>query len=65
MEENEEVVGQFLKGHQEFHAVSAAEILLRQGISLPSQTPFLTLLPHKTQTDGYFAAVLESFDSSR
>ncbi len=59
MEENEDVVGRFLRAHSEFHPVSASEILARQGIVLPSQSPFLTLLPHRTGTDGFFAAVLQ------
>ncbi|RPH36923.1 RsmB/NOP family class I SAM-dependent RNA methyltransferase [bacterium] len=59
VEENEQVVGQFLRDQSEFHTVSASEILARQGVSLPSQSPFLTLLPHKTGTDGFFGAVFE------
>ena len=59
MEENEEVVGRFLRDHPEFHPVPASEILARQGIALPSPSPYLTLLPHRTGTDGFFAAVLQ------
>jgi 16S rRNA (cytosine967-C5)-methyltransferase len=58
-EENEEVVNQFQRDHPDFRYVSASEILRRQGIVLPSPLPFLTLLPHRTGTDGFFAAVLE------
>jgi 16S rRNA (cytosine967-C5)-methyltransferase len=58
-EENEEVVGRFLRDHPTFHAIAASEILLRQGVSLSFPSPFLTLLPHRTGTDGFFGAVLE------
>jgi 16S rRNA (cytosine967-C5)-methyltransferase len=60
-EENEQVVNQFLKSHLEFRLVSAPDILARQGISvpLPEATPFLNLLPHMTETDGFFGAVME------
>jgi 16S rRNA (cytosine967-C5)-methyltransferase len=60
-EENEQVVNQFLQDHLDFLPVSASEILGRQGIHVPSraQSPFLNLLPHKSQTDGFFGAVME------
>jgi 16S rRNA (cytosine967-C5)-methyltransferase len=58
-EENEQVVSRFLRKHPEFHPLPALEILARQGIVLPSDSPFLTLLPHKTNTDGFFGAVME------
>ncbi len=60
-EENEQIVNQFLESHPEFRLVSALDILARQGISvpLPEATPFLNLLPHMTETDGFFGAVME------
>ncbi len=57
--ENEGVVTRFLRDHPEFHLTPAPEILLHQGIALSSPSPFLTLLPHRTTTDGFFGAVLE------
>jgi 16S rRNA (cytosine967-C5)-methyltransferase len=58
-EENEEVADRFLRDHPFFHAISAPEILARQEIALSSPTSYLTLLPHKTGTDGFFGAVLQ------
>lgn len=57
--ENEDVVEKFLRDHPEFHPLSASEILSKQGIALRSPYQYLTLLPHKTNTDGYFGAVLK------
>lgn len=57
--ENEGVVEDFLAAHPEFTAVSASEILERQSIPLEFSSDYLTLLPHKTGTDGFFAAVLQ------
>jgi 16S rRNA C967 or C1407 C5-methylase (RsmB/RsmF family) len=51
-------VSAFLSQHSDFELVSAPEILVQQGVSVDSSPPFLTLLPHKTTTDGFFAAVM-------
>ena len=56
--ENEDQVSAFRAHHQDFELLSAPEILLQQGVRVDSGTPFLTLLPHKTTTDGFFAAVM-------
>ena len=57
--ENEDVVHRFLGTHTEFTLLSASEILAKQGIHIKSNaSQFLTLLPHKTTTDGFFAAVM-------
>ncbi len=59
-QENEEVVAGFLASHPDFRVVNAAEVLERQGVKVPdSGGEFLKLLPHKHDTDGFFAAVLE------
>lgn len=58
-EENEDVVERFLRTHPEYHLLSASEVLARQGISVEADSPYLILLPHKTNTDGFFGAVME------
>ena len=57
--ENEEAVEHFLAAHPEFQLVPVTDILLRHRIAIEHQTPFLFLLPHRTSTDGYFAAVMQ------
>lgn len=56
--ENEEQVSAFLERHTDFELLSAPEILFHQGVKVESGSRYLTLLPHKTMTDGFFAAVL-------
>jgi 16S rRNA (cytosine967-C5)-methyltransferase len=56
--ENQDVVGEFLSSHPDFSLVPAADVLPRQGIRCPGQGTYLELLPHRTGTDGYFAAVM-------
>lgn len=57
--ENEHQVYAFLEKHPEFTMISAAEVLARQGITLPHQCDaFLRLEPATHGTDGFFAAVL-------
>src|SRR5258706_6604310 len=59
-EENEDVVAGFLASHPDFRVVNAAEVLERQGVTVPDAGgEYLKLLPHKHDTDGFFAAVLE------
>lgn len=66
-EENEAVVSDFLASHPAFVPVSASAILARRHIVLPGQAPesgspmdhALRLLPHRHQTDGFFAIALE------
>lgn len=54
--ENDAVADAFAAAHPEFEAVSAQEILARQGIALACGER-LRLLPHEHDTDGFFAAV--------
>ncbi|MEK9136757.1 MAG: methyltransferase domain-containing protein, partial [Bacteroidota bacterium] len=56
--ENEDQVASFLERHPEFELQSAPAILLQQQVKVDASSPFLTLLPHKTTTDGFFAAVM-------
>jgi 16S rRNA (cytosine967-C5)-methyltransferase len=56
--ENEEQVSGFLQRHPDFTLGSASWILRQQGVPLDSNEQMLTLLPHKTGTDGFFAAVM-------
>jgi 16S rRNA (cytosine967-C5)-methyltransferase len=57
-EENEAIVAQFLASHEDFAVVPMSDVLAEQKIALEMQD-YLKLLPHKHQTDGFFAAVLE------
>jgi len=55
--ENEAVVDAFLAGHPDFTLAPASEVLARHGIAVDGD--FLRLLPHRQNTDGFFAAVLD------
>jgi 16S rRNA (cytosine967-C5)-methyltransferase len=57
-EENDAVVAEFLASHADFELVPMNKVLAEQKIAL-EMGDFLKLLPHKHQTDGFFAAVLE------
>jgi 16S rRNA (cytosine967-C5)-methyltransferase len=57
-EENDRVVEQFLASHPDFALVPVSTVLAEQKIDLPMGDS-LKLLPHRHQTDGFFAAVLE------
>ncbi|MER3525024.1 MAG: RNA methyltransferase [Ignavibacteria bacterium] len=57
-EENEEVIRTFLGAHHEFALEPPAPVLAKYGVDLASDATFLLLLPHKTGTDGFFAAVM-------
>ncbi|MGZ8289952.1 MAG: RsmB/NOP family class I SAM-dependent RNA methyltransferase [Telluria sp.] len=57
-EENDRVVEQFLAAHDDFELVPMSKVLAEQKIDL-EMGDYLKLLPHKHQTDGFFAAVLE------
>lgn len=56
--ENEEVVDSFLSEHPEFSIINANKVLERQGIRSVGEGRFLALFPNKTNTDGFFAAVM-------
>ncbi len=57
-EENQAVVNEFLSAHPDFSLRPMADIFAEQKLNLP-MGDFLQLLPHRHQTDGFFAAVLE------
>jgi 16S rRNA (cytosine967-C5)-methyltransferase len=58
-EENEDIVNAFLAAHDTFHLVPVGEVLARRNIPLPDMGEMLRLYPHRHNTDGFFAAVLE------
>ncbi len=61
-EENQDVVDAFVAAHPEFEVESATDILRAQGIALEGRVDagaMLELWPHRTGTDGFFAAVLK------
>jgi 16S rRNA (cytosine967-C5)-methyltransferase len=58
-EENEEIVADFLARHPDFSVVPAGSVLERQGVKLAGGGEYLHLYPHRHDTDGFFAAVLE------
>lgn len=57
-EENDFIVEQFLAAHPDFDLVPMSKVLAEQKIDL-DMGDYLKLLPHKHQTDGFFAAVME------
>ncbi|MBB3225001.1 RsmB/NOP family class I SAM-dependent RNA methyltransferase [Pseudoduganella umbonata] len=57
-EENDAVAEQFIAGHPDFQLVPMSQVLAEQKIDL-DMGDYLKLLPHKHQTDGFFAAVFE------
>ena len=57
-EENEGIVAQFLAANDAFSLVPMKEVLEEQRIPL-EMGDYLKLMPHRHQTDGFFAAVLE------
>jgi 16S rRNA (cytosine967-C5)-methyltransferase len=57
-EENEDIVSGFLAAHPNFRKLSAQELLAQQGIRVECGEE-LRLVPHRHDTDGFYAAVLE------
>jgi len=57
-EENDFIVEQFLSSHPDFELVPMKQVLDEQKIPL-EMDQYLKMLPHKHQTDGFFAAVLQ------
>ena len=55
--ENEAIVDSFLARHPDFALLPVSTVLERQGVSFAGD--MLRLLPHRHDTDGFFAAVLE------
>lgn len=61
-QENQQVIEDFLRGQDEFHALPAAEVLAAQGVDIDHAArfaPYFVMLPHLHGTDGFFAAVIE------
>jgi 16S rRNA (cytosine967-C5)-methyltransferase len=58
-EENEEVVAEFLAAHPGFHQVPVNGIFERRDVRLVMDGDAMRLYPHRHNTDGFFAAVLE------
>lgn len=56
-EENEGIVEGFLATHPDFALVPASEVLAEQKLTL-EMGDYLKLLPHRHQSDGFFAAVM-------
>ncbi|UVW27992.1 RsmB/NOP family class I SAM-dependent RNA methyltransferase [Massilia sp. H6] len=57
-EENDFIVEQFLATHPDFELVPMSKVLAEQKIPL-EMGDYLKMLPHKHQTDGFFAAVMD------
>ncbi len=57
-DENDFIAKQFLETHADFELVPMSKVLAEQKIDL-EMGDYLKLLPHKHQTDGFFAAVFE------
>ncbi|MBP1208157.1 16S rRNA (cytosine967-C5)-methyltransferase [Duganella sp. 1411] len=57
-DENDFIAKQFLDSHPDFELVPMSKVLAEQKIEL-DMGDYLKLLPHKHQTDGFFAAVFE------
>ena len=57
-EENDDVAADFLANHPDFELVPMSKVLAEQKIDL-EMGDYLKMLPHKHQTDGFFAAVFE------
>ena len=59
VEENEDIVREFLAAHPDFRLVPAKEILARLNLNLKGAGDYMHLYPHIHDTDGFFAAVME------
>lgn len=57
-EENDAIAAQFLAARDDFTLVPMRDVLAEQKVAL-EMDDYLKLLPHKHQTDGFFAAVFE------
>jgi 16S rRNA (cytosine967-C5)-methyltransferase len=58
LRENEEQIGAFLQRHLEFSRIPASRVLREQGLPLESDSDDLLLLPHRSGTDGFYAALM-------
>ena len=59
-EENEDIIANFLASHPAFRLVNAKDVLESLKLDIKETNEFLRLSPQQHQTDGFFAAVLES-----
>jgi 16S rRNA (cytosine967-C5)-methyltransferase len=57
--ENEAIVAAFLASHPDFKLVPAKDVFARIGIEVEGTGDYMHLLPHRHDTDGFFAAVLQ------
>ncbi|MBS0309221.1 MAG: RsmB/NOP family class I SAM-dependent RNA methyltransferase [Proteobacteria bacterium] len=57
-EENEAIVAQFLAANTSFELMPMKDVLAEQKVAL-EMDDYLKLLPHRHQTDGFFAAVMQ------
>jgi 16S rRNA (cytosine967-C5)-methyltransferase len=57
-DENDGVADRFLAAHPEFRPLSVEALLDKQGVKLATGER-LHLLPHRHDTDGFFAVVME------
>jgi len=58
-EENDFIAKQFLETHPDFELLPMHQVLAEQKIEGLEMGDYLKLLPHKHQTDGFFAAVFQ------
>lgn len=58
-EENEDVIEKFLANHPAFHIIPVNAILERRHVALTMPDDALRLLPHRHNTDGFYAVALE------
>jgi 16S rRNA (cytosine967-C5)-methyltransferase len=58
-EENDDIVREFLAAHPDFRIVPVNEILARRHVPLTMADEKLRLLPHRHDTDGFYACALE------
>jgi 16S rRNA (cytosine967-C5)-methyltransferase len=60
--ENEDNVRWFLETFPHFRILESREVLRESGIAVEGKGPELLLLPHRSGSDGFFAAVLQRGD---
>ena len=58
-DENEKVVEQFLNREKNFELVNPSSILERYNLAGITDNKYFQLLPHRYNTDGFFAAVMK------
>src|SRR5262249_7268562 len=58
-EENDQIARQSLENNPDFELLPMSQVLAEQKIGDLEMGDYLKLLPHKHQTDGFFAAVFQ------